>query len=460
MVEIRPFSGYRYNKELIHDDSLVLAPPYDVIDSELQKRLHAKSEFNISWITKGEKSTTDNITNNQYTRAAELLKKWIASKILIQDQTPTIYVLTQEFTIGTGDSQQIMTRTGFIAALKLEGFCTGSKPGNQCVGVHQHEETLPKDIEDRLSLCRTTLTNFGQIFCIYPDHELRTEKLLDQVTTTDPVLTVTDDEGVIHKLWLMQNEGMIKELQKILANKSIIIADGHHRYKTALKLHEEHNVLYDPVKETSKFRMMTFVNMLNKGLVILPTHRLIQKVEDFAQDKLLAELDRNFKIEEFPIIDNDDITARKKMLTAMKAVFNTGQHAFGLYCKSSSYYLLTLKDISIMKKVKDRSDAWCKLDVSILHELILEDLLGIDKAKLSSGTIAGGAYVEYIKDIGDAVQKAIDKVNNSGYQAVFFMNPTRVEEVEAVSKNHETMPQKSTFFYPKVYTGYVINKLE
>ena len=130
-----------------------------------------------------------------------------------------------------------------------------------------------------------------------------------------------------------------------------------------------------------------------------------------------------------------------------------------MYCKTGKYYLIILKNINAMNKVQDRSEAWRKLDVSILHQLILEDHLGIDKAKLASGTITGGAYVEYIKDIGDAVQKAIDKVNSAGYQAVFFMNPTRASEVEAVATNHETMPQKSTFFYPKIYTGYVINKL-
>jgi uncharacterized protein (DUF1015 family) len=147
------------------------------------------------------------------------------------------------------------------------------------------------------------------------------------------------------------------------------------------------------------------------------------------------------------------------MFAGLKTAFDVGKHAVGLYCKTGCYYILTLKDDASMDKVRDRSDAWRKLDVSILHQLILEDQLGIDKTKLAAGTITGGAYVEYIKDIGDAVQKAVDKVNRAGYQALFFMNPTRAAEVEAVATNHETMPQKSTFFYPKIYTGYVINKL-
>ena len=459
MVEIAPFRGYRYNKDIIKDDISVLAPPYDVIDGEFQKRLHERSKYNISRLTKGEKLTNDTDLNNQYTRAADLLNHWISEKILVQDERPVIYVLSQQFTIGAGNSQRTMIRTGFIAKLKLEQFCTGGNTTGACVGVHQHEETLAKDIEDRLCLCKTTLTNFGQIFVIYSDHQRKTEEILGRVMSTEPVMDATDDDGVTHKLWLMTDHEMITALQELLAKKSIIIADGHHRYKTALKLHEEHAKPDDPVAESSKYRMMTFVNMMNEGLIILPTHRLIQKVENFEPTKFLKSLEQHFTVKQFPFQGDNDESSRKAMFADMSKAFNSGLHAFGLYCKTDSYYLLTLKDLSAMAKLQNRSQAWQKLDVSILHQLILEDLLGIDKTKLASGTITGGAYVEYIKDIGSAVQMAIDKVNTAGYQAVFFMNPTRISEVEAVSNNHETMPQKSTFFYPKVYTGYVMYKL-
>ncbi len=458
MVDILPFRGLRFNPEKIADYSSVIVPPYDVIDSAMQAKLHARSEFNISKITKGVKFKTDTDSNNEYTRAAEILNQWILEGVLKKDEKPSIYVLAQEFTIGTGEAKRTLTRAGFIALLKLEDLCTGSS-GPECVGVHQHEETLPKDIEDRLNLCRATLTNFGQIFAIYPDHEGKTEALLERIMSTEPKMVAEDDERVKHKIWLMVDQDLIEELKQILANKSIIIADGHHRYKTALQLHKEHNKPNDPVKTTSRYRMMTFVNMQNEGLKILPTHRLVQKVKHFDPNVLLKQLELNFKIEHFSIDNSDESSARNAMFSHMKAAFESGKHAFGLYCKTGKYYSLTLKNTQAMDKVQDRSDAWCKLDVSILHQLILEDLLGIDKVKLASGTIAGGAYVEYIKDIGDAVQKAVDKVNSHGYQAVFFMNPTRVSEVEAVATNHETMPQKSTFFYPKIYTGYVINKL-
>lgn len=458
MVEIIPFRGYRFNQDKIDDFSNVIAPPYDVIDPELQEQLHARSQFNISKITKGVKREDDTESENEYTRASVLLSQWIEENAIVQDEQPAIYVLAQEFTIGTGESKRHLIRAGFIALLKLEEFCAGGS-GTDCVGVHQHEETLPKDIQDRLCLCKTTLTNFGQIFTIFPDHERKTEALLKQVMANKPVAIARDDEGVIHKLWLMQAEDQITKLQQLLSNKSVIIADGHHRYKTALKLHEEHSSPQDPVAESSKYRMMTFVNMMNEGLVILPTHRLIQKVENFEANSLLNNLENNFTVEKFTIEGGVDKAARAAMFSGLKATFDEARHAFGLYCKTGEYYLVTLKDIGVMDKVQDKSAAWRKLDVSILHQLILEDLLGIDKVKLATGSITGGAYVEYIKDIGDAVQKAIDKVNNAGYQAIFFMNPTRAQEVEAVATNHETMPQKSTFFYPKIYTGYVMNKL-
>jgi uncharacterized protein (DUF1015 family) len=458
MVEIIPFRGLRFNAELVDGYSNVLAPPYDVIDSEMQKILHGRSEFNISKITKGITQDNDSESDNQYTRGAELLNQWITKGALEIEDKPTIYVLAQEFNIGTDEDQKSFTRAGFIALLKLEEFCSGSS-GSDCVGVHQHEETMAKDIEDRLCLCKTTLTNFGQIFAIYPDRELKTEVLLERVMAGEPAMVAKDDEGVIHKLWLMQDDGMISELQDLLANKSAIIADGHHRYKTALKLHEEHNKPGDPVHDTSGYRMLTFVNMMNEGLQILPTHRLVQKVEDFEPEKLLNDLEQSFNVMKIPFPMGLDASSRAEMFAEMKSAFDAGKHAYGLYCGTECYYLLTLKEESLMDKVAGKSAAWRKLDVAILHQLILEDLLGIDKAKLGAGTITGGAYVEYIKDIGDAVQKAIDKVDRSGYQAVFFMNPTRAEEVEAVATNHETMPQKSTFFYPKIYTGYVMNKL-
>ncbi len=450
MVKIAPFQGYRYDISKVTDYKLVVSPPYDVISPDLQKKLHDSSIYNIAHIIKGMKFEEDTEKSNEYCRASVLLESWIASSALKKEEKPSIYVLAQDFEIGG----QKMTRAGFIALIKLEEMCSSKDTGGICSGVHQHEETLPKDIEDRLNLIRATKGNFGLIFSIYSDEESTIDTLLKNKMKDKALIKITDEDGINHRLWAIDNEDDIRKIQEVMNHKYIIIADGHHRYKTALKFRKE-----NPHLNTAQYRMLAFVNIKNEGLVILPTHRLVQGIEDFDCKKLIDDLSKNFEIEEFSFPEGDDKEARKAMFGRMREHFSASSHAFGLYCNDEKYYSLVLKDEGIMDGISDHSHAWKRLDVTILHKLILEDKLGITKEKVASGTIDGGSYVEYIKAVGDAVQESIDKVNENGYQTVFFMNPTKVEEVEEVATNHETMPQKSTFFYPKVYTGFVINKL-
>lgn len=449
MVKIVPFQGYRYSIDKVHDFKLVVSPPYDVINSELQEKLHKGSEYSIARLIRGEKTESDSSENNEYTRASELLDSWIKTGALKKEEEPVIYVLAQDFDI----NGEKMTRAGFIALITLEDMCTSKNEGGSCFGVHQHEETLPKDIEDRLNLLSATKANFGMIFSIYSDESRTVDLILEEKMKDPPLMTVADDEGITHKLWAISDQEKIKNIQDLMERKHIIIADGHHRYKTALKFRQDHP------SEESNYRMLAFVNTQNSGLVILPTHRLIQRVENFDCEKMIRELSEDFTIEEFQFDSNDDMSARNSMFTRLDEHFREGKHALGLYCNDDKYYSMVLKNESKMDAISNHSDAFKHLDVTILHKLILEDRLSLDKEKVASGTIEGGSYVEYIKAVGDAVQKSIDKVNFAGYQALFFMNPTKVKEVEDVATNHETMPQKSTFFYPKVYTGFVINKL-
>jgi uncharacterized protein (DUF1015 family) len=231
-----------------------------------------------------------------------------------------------------------------------------------------------------------------------------------------------------------------------MADKYVIIADGHHRYKTALQLSSE-----NPDLQSAKYRMLTFVNISNPGLVVLPTHRLVQNLEDFSKEKLLEDIKQYFDLE---IFDKKD-----EMFSLMTNMFNQNKHSFGLFMDDGKFYAFTLKDTKIMDSLlADKSPELRRLDVAILHALVLDKMLGIDKEKLLQGTMKGGGFVSYIKGIGDAVDESIKAVQGSS-QAVFFMNPTRVEEVEAVSNNFECMPQKSTFFHPKIWTGFTINKL-
>ncbi|MHA2302759.1 MAG: DUF1015 family protein, partial [Candidatus Thorarchaeota archaeon] len=296
------------------------------------------------------------------------------------------------------------------------------------------------------SLCRACMAQFGQIFVIYPDHEGQVDGVLEKAMKDSPTIDITDNNDVRHRLWIIDNPEDTNLVTKYMENKYVIIADGHHRYKTALALSKE-----NPELESAKYRMLTFVNISNPGLVVLPTHRIVQNLEGFSKKDLLDSIKEHFEITRF---NNKD-----EMFSLMSEKFIGGEHAFGLFMNDGIFYSLILKDPRVMDKIlPDKSTEHRSLDVAILHSLILDMKLGIDKEKLAQGTMKGGGFVVYVKGIGDAVDEAIKSVKGDA-QAVFFMNPTRIEEVEAVSRNIEVMPQKSTFFHPKVWTGFTINKL-
>ncbi|MBD3405367.1 MAG: DUF1015 family protein [Candidatus Lokiarchaeota archaeon] len=443
MVRVIPFKAYRYNKDKISDMSKVVSPPYDIIKGAKIDKLQSLSPYNISWIIKNKPQDDDTETNNQYTRARDLLSKWIEEGALKQDEKDSFYIYGWNFTI---DGNELF-RFGFIGLIELEEFATEAPESGSFAGVLQHEETLPKDIVDRLSLCRAAMANFGQIFVIYPDHKGEVDAILEKAMKRDAIIDVTDDEDVRHRIWQISDSEDTQKITDHMKEKYVIIADGHHRYKTALKLSED-----NPDLESAKYRMLTFVNTANPGLVILPTHRIVQNLDDFDKTRLLDGVKKNFHIAEF---SNKD-----EMFSQMDKEFKDGKHSLGLFMDDGKFYVLTLKSTEAMDKaMPDKSEAYRKLDVAILHKLVLDEVLGIDKEKLSQGTMKGGGFVVYIKGIGDAVEQSINSVKKDA-QAVFFMNPTRLAEVESVSSNFECMPQKSTFFHPKVWTGFTINKLE
>jgi uncharacterized protein (DUF1015 family) len=442
MVRVIPFKAYRYNKETVEDLSKVVAPPYDVMKGKKLDMVQSLSPHNIAWITKNKPRDTDTDESNQYTRARDLLNEWMEKGILKEDEKESFYVYSQDFEV----MGKVLTRFGFIGLLELEEFAESAPEEGPFTGILQHEETLPKDIEDRLNLSRNTLAQFGQIFVIYPDHEGKVDSILKRNMEKDPVIDVTDNESIRHRLWKVDSREDTESITEAMSDKFAIIADGHHRYKTALALKNER-----PDLPSTNYRMLTFVNMSNPGLVILPTHRLVQNIEDFDLQKLLEGLKENFDVRSYP--------EKEGMFDEMDRLFRERKHAFGLYANDGKFYSMELKDTSPMEDLRPESSPELrKLDVAILHSMVLDKVLGIDKEKLLHGTMTGGGYVVYIKGIGDAVDESIQSVNEDA-QCVFFMNPTRIEEVEAVSKNFECMPQKSTFFHPKVWTGFTINKL-
>ncbi len=431
MVIILPFRGYRYDKERVEIKDVV-SPPYDVISQKFQEELYRRSDYNIVRIILGKDEAGDNDGKNKYTRSANFFKSWIEEGHLKQDAKPCIYVYSQEFVV-SGEKRE---RTGLVTTVELEEFGKNILP---------HEFTLKGPKIGRRLLLEKTKANFGQIFSIYLDPENRVDSILEKEKEKPPEFDMTDEEGVRHRLWVTDDEETIESIEKEMKEKRIFIADGHHRYETSLEYSRDH-----PENEEAKRIMMTLVNMKNEGLVILPTHRLVKDVEDLDRDQLADNLKKNFDIVTIDFDETKEKEKREEMFKKMKSRKNS----FGMFSGDNRYFVFTLKDESIMdERVKERSKPWRRLDVSVLHILVLEDLLGIDTTKPEKQR-----HVEYVKDTKDAVEECLAKVKNGECQIAFFTNPTKIEEVEEVAENGDKMPQKSTFFYPKVYTGFVIYK--
>ncbi len=436
-MKISHFKALRFDSSVVGNVGNCIAPPYDVIDADMQAKLYDRSEYNIVRIIKGKTFPEDTEENNQYTRAAEFLNNLIETGALKPDSTEAIYAYVQDFQIGEGDFR----RSSLVALGKLEEFSHGVQP---------HEETFDAPMADRLKLMRAKAAQLGQIFMLYDDPEKVADDIIGQTAGKPALLNFTDDNGVRHRLFAIDGPGDIEAIVKMMANKTAVIADGHHRYETALNYYRETQ------NPAAAYRMMTFVNMRNKGLIILPVHRLVANVAEFDIDKLIEQIKDTFDINEYSFTDSENKTqARRKMFQHMKAEFKKGRNAFGIYAGDNVFYVALLKDSRAMALAQPQmSEASRGLDVNVLHKLVLEKVLGIGEKQLVSQS-----NIEYIKDIGDAIDKSIDNVDKHKSQAVFFMNPTRIEQVKAVTATGEKMPQKSTFFYPKIYTGLVINKL-
>ena len=273
------------------------------------------------------------------------------------------------------------------------------------------------------------------------DEQKIAEKIIKSAVRQEPFVDFVDEQGVRHRLFAITGKDDIAAIAKMTTDKSCIIADGHHRYETALAYYKE------TANPKAAYQMIAFANTHQDGLVILATHRLVGNLESFDIRKLLAGLKENFEV--------TGMESKQKMLAQMKAEQASDKNAFGIYSGSSAYYIAVLKDKQTMDSATpERSGPWKQLDVSVLHKLILEELLGIDERKL-----AGGGNVEYIKDTDNAIDESIASVDSGRKQAAFFMNPVKMQQLRMVTGTGEKMPQKSTYFYPKMYTGLTINKL-
>jgi len=436
-MEVKPFKAFRFDETMVGDVAGCIAPPYDVIDPDQQQYFYEKSEYNIIRIIKGKTTPSDDAGSNQYTRAADYLNTWIEKGILKQDSTETIYAYVQDFQLaGTG-----FQRFSFIALAKLEEFGKTVRP---------HEQTLNKPKIDRLNLKRATAARFGLPFMLYEDKQKIADKIIEHAIKQKPLVDFVDEQNVRHRLFAITDRDNIDAIVEMMLDKDCIIADGHHRYETGLTYYKENP------NPAARYQMMAFVNTRHRGLIVLATHRLVGNLENFRLEKFAADLEENFEITEYRFDSpQDKMDAKQKMLTQMRAEQRLDKNGFGIYSGDNAFRVAVLKDKQAMDAVApEKSGPWKALDVSVLHKLILEKLLGIGEKQL-----AGGTKLEYVKDTDNAIDESIAKVDRKQRQAAFFMNPVKMQQIEMVTAAGEKMPQKSTYFYPKIYTGLTINKL-
>lgn len=426
MAEIKPFKGMRYNTFLAGKIGELCCPPYDIISEEERLGYIAENEYNVIRLELPKEG------EDVYKTAGEVLDMWRNTGVLVHEIKPAVYIYEEEFNAYNKRSSV----KGIIVRVKVEEFSKGV--------ILPHEFTLSKAKADRFNLMKATNCNFSQIYALYMDEEHTTLKTIDRLSDRKPDQKFTDSDHVTHKLWIITDEKVIEKLVNDFADRKLYIADGHHRYETALNYRNycrENGISKEG--DPQDYQMMYLVDMQHPGLVVFPTHRMVRDLESFDKDEVLKGCEEYFDITKFTSVGNINSELAKQ--------YKQGKKAFGFYCGKGEWYLLVLKDIKVMADVlPDLSEASQQLDVSVLHSLILEKTMGIDKENM-----ANQINLTYTKFF----EEAIMKVDKGEFQCSFILNPTRVTEIRDVAAAGEKMPQKSTYFYPKMITGMVMNDL-
>lgn len=431
MAKVVPFRGIRYNPEKIKEMEAVITPPYDVIDAVAQKKYYEKNPYNVIRLEFGYQSPTDTESDNRYTRAAADYHSWLQEGVLFKENKEAIYLCEQEFTVG----DTTFKRTGFFARVQLEEFKTGK--------ILPHEETLLKPKADRLALMSACGANFSPIFAFYVDSSQVLDNKFTQIKKSkNPDLSLTDEVGEKHKLWALTDTELHQKIKDTLADQSLYIADGHHRYETALEFYRKKQKEYPG----SCYILMYLVNACDPGMVILPTHRNVHDLTDFDLSAFMKQLENKFLIEK--IVSG---TAPGSLTQILREEQEAGKISFIMSTEEPATYLLTLRNTNSLQDLcPDKSSAWCGLDVAVLQNLIFQELLG-----LSPDQIARQEFISYTRDEAEA----LEAVDNRKAQLAFLLNPTKISQIIDVAMAGDKMPQKSTYFYPKLLTGLVINDL-
>jgi uncharacterized protein (DUF1015 family) len=468
MAEIRPFRGYRYdtNRVALKD---VLTHPYDKITPEMQERYYAASPYNLIAIEKGKPAPGDTPTSsnaspalaesNVYTRAAAKLEEWIAAKILVQDQAPSIYVYAQDYLVPGTQTRRM--RIGFIALGRVEDYSAG------VVFPHERTHTAPK--ADRMELLRHTRAQTGQLFMLYDDASRKIETLLEDIARKNPAIEMRDEFDVLHRLWPVSDAETIRRIETAMAPQKLVIADGHHRYETALNFRNENREKAGKSEPNSssplaadknaayEFAMMTFINTHSKGLTILPTHRLVRNLEGFDFERFRKSVAPYFDWYSYPFRDAEERAASYAEFRRDFEGSNHGRRGVGMYSGGSNvganafYLFLLRRDVDLEQLLPDLSEAQRGLDVVLLHRVMLEKGLGI-----TAEAVEAEKFISYEREM----DKAIAAVDRGDAQMVCLLKPVRVEQVTEIALGGGVLPQKSTDFYPKLLSGETIFRIE
>ena len=435
MPNIQPFEGLRYNLAQIGSLSDVVAPPYDVIDPALQDALYEKHPNNVVRLILNKMLPTDDEQNNRYTRSARELKNWKEEGVLQKDSKPAIYVYHEIFTVGDKE----YTRKGFMCGCEAVPFGEGM--------VFPHEITMSGPKLDRLMLTTACKTNFSQIFGLYPDEKNEVQNLLEEATLNLTPLEATDHLGVIHRMWVVDDQEVVAKVVEMMGPKPIFIADGHHRYETACNYRKqvrEQGLL--TTDHPANHVLMVCVAMEDPGLIVLPTHRLFRNVKEFSQEDLFALLGDSFAITTV----GEGPAAAAKAWTMIEMQDDQGTMA--LYTgKDRKWSLIRQTEAGRAKMdevAAERQPEWRALGVAILHRLVIDKLLGLE----------GHDRPKYVHEVAEVVENLENKADE--FPLAALVSPATVAQIQELSLVRERMPAKSTYFYPKLITGFVFKPLD
>ncbi len=440
MAIIKPFKGILYNPEIIQDPADVTTPPYDVISNEAQEVFHKRHPNNVIRLILGKTKESDTKINNAHTRAATSFNNWLSDNILIKDDNERFYLKSIQYEFGG----ETLTRYGLITLVGLEPFEKGI--------IMPHEKTFSKVKSERLRLMKASHCNFCPIFALYPDNGDVFNALKSQALQKVPDMAFTDDQGHLHKLWKISDPVTIKTVSEAMKEKHLFIADGHHRYETALNYrdHIAENTPDFDENHPSNFVLMYLCSMQDPGLIILPAHRLLKGISNQVMASALKNSSEYFHIESFEFTNGNLEQAKSSFTQSLEK--NADKNAIGVFIKNSSEFHLMVLKSGVMEAIfNGRLDkALYDLDVSVLTRLVFMKILGFDQSRLDDATRIGYA---------STYDKAVAHITDKDYDVAFILNPTRIEQVQRIAEKGLIMPRKSTYFYPKVKSGIVMHSL-